>query len=95
MNNNIRRALYVTEWDDGETVLESPCKVDLTSHEIIHVGKRRIIQSPYTDTELDDNIEILDAQYIQFPDGTTADVVGYDDNWSFEDKHGIAPFFIR
>ena len=95
MSNNIRRALYITEWDDGETVLESPCKVNLITHEIVDVGKRKIIQSPYDNDELDDCIEILDEQYVKFTDGTVSDVVGYNDDWSFKDKYGIAPFFIR
>lgn len=64
-NTNNRRAIYITEWDDGRTVLESPCIVDLVSHEIIHIGNRRIVQSEYAPSELDDNIEILDKQYIQ------------------------------
>lgn len=93
-NINNRRATYITKWDDGRTVLESPCIVDLVSHEIIHIGNRRIVQSPYSPSELDDNVEILDEQYIQFKDGTTADVVDYDDDWSFRHKDGIAPFYI-
>ena len=93
-NINNRRATYITEWDDGRTVLESPCIVDLVSHEIIHIGNRRIVKSEYLPSELDDNIEILDKQYIQFKDGTTADVVDYDDDWSFRHKNGIAPFYI-
>lgn len=94
-NTNNRRATYITEWDDGETILESPCIVDLLSHKIIHIGNRRIIQSPYSESELDDNIEILDKQYIQFKDGTIADVVDYDDDWSFRYKNGIAPFYTK
>lgn len=93
-NINNRRATYITEWDDGRTVLESPCIVDLVSHEILHIGNRHIVQSEYAPSELDDNIEILDKQYIQFKDGTTADVVDYDDDWSFRHKNGIAPFYI-
>lgn len=94
-NINNRRVIYITEWDDGRTVLESPCIVDLVSHEIIHIGNRRIVQSEYTPSELDDNIEILDKQYIQFKDGTKADVVDYDADWSFKNKNGIAPFYIN
>ena len=93
-NINNRRATYITEWDDGRTVLESPCIVDLVSHEIIHIGNRRIVKSEYSPSELGDNIEILDKQYIQFKDGTTADVVDYDDDWSFRHKNDIAPFYI-
>lgn len=93
-NINNRRATYITEWDDGRTVLESPCIVDLVSHEIIHIGNRRIVQSEYTPSELDDNIEILDKQYIQFQDRAIADVVNYDEDWSFRHKNGIAPFYI-
>lgn len=94
-NINNRRATYITEWDDGRTVLESPCIVDLISHEIIHIGNRRIVQNEYTPSELDDNIEILDKQYVQFKDGTIADVVNYDEDWSFKNKNGIAPFYIK
>lgn len=56
-NINNRRAIYITEWDDGRTVLESPCIVDLVSHEIIHIGNRSIVQSEYAPSELDDNID--------------------------------------
>lgn len=94
-NANNRRATYITEWDDGRTVLESPCIVDLLSHEVIHIGNRRIIQSPYSASEIDDNVEILDRQYIHFKDGTISDVVDYDDDWSFRHKNGIAPFYIN
>ena len=76
------------------TAEPSPCIVDLVSHEIIHIGNRRIVKSEYSPSELDDNIEILDKQYIQFKDRTTADVVDYDDDWSFRHKNGIAPFYI-
>ena len=88
------RATYVTEWDDGETVLESPCKVNLITHEIIQMGNRKIIQSPYTNRELDDNIEILDEQYIRFPNGTECYVVDEEEYWSFKDMNGIAPFYL-
>ena len=41
------RAKYITKWDDGRTILESPCKVNLITHEILHIGRRKIICSPY------------------------------------------------
>ena len=87
------KAKYVTEWDDGETVLESPCKVNLITHEILSIGKRKIIQSPYTNRTLDDNVECLDEEYIQFADGTCCDVVDYETIWSFYETNGIVPFF--
>lgn len=40
------RAKYITKWDDGRTILESPCKVNLITHEILHIGRRKIICSP-------------------------------------------------
>ena len=88
------RAKYITEWDGGETVLESPCKVNLVTHEILSIGKRKVIQSPYSNKELDDCVEVLDEEYIRFPDGTCCDVVPYTGEWSFNDKEGIAPFYL-
>lgn len=88
------RAKYVTEWDDGETVLESPCKVNLITHEVLHIGRRKIIQSPYTNSQIDDCVESLDEEYVRFPDGTCCNVVGWDAEWSFDNTNGIAPVFL-
>lgn len=33
------RAKYITKWDDGRTILESPCKVNLITHKILHIGR--------------------------------------------------------
>ena len=91
--NYCARAKYVTEWDDGETILESPCKVNLITHEILHIGKRKIIQSPYSNRNLDDCVENLDEEYVKFPDGTRCDVVPKDAEYSIDEKDGIAPFY--
>lgn len=93
MKDMIKRAKYVTEWDEGETVLESSCKVDMLSHEILHIGNRKIIQSPYKNSELDDCVEELWEEYVKFPDGSCADVVDSSEEWSFDNKNGIAPFY--
>lgn len=58
------RAKYITKWDDGRTILESPCKVNLITHEILHIGRRKIICSPYPNRVLDDYVEHLDAEYM-------------------------------
>ena len=88
------KATYVTEWDDGETVLESPCKVNLIKHEVLHIGRRKIIQSPYTNSQIDDAVESLDEEYVRFSDGTCCNVVDRDAEWSFSDNNNIAPVFL-
>lgn len=88
------RATYVTEWDDGETVLESPCKVNVFTHEVLHIGRRKIIQSPYTNSQIDEAVESLDEEYVRFSDGTCSNVVDRDVDWSFEDNNNIAPVFL-
>lgn len=57
------RAKYITKWDDGRTILESPCKVNLITHEILHIGRRKIICSPYPNRVLDDYVEHLMRKY--------------------------------
>lgn len=71
------RAKYITKWDDGRTILESPCKVNLITHKILHIGRRKIICSPYPNRVLDDYVEHLDAEYVRFADGTCCNVVDY------------------
>ena len=93
MKDIVKRAKYVTEWDDGETILESSCKVNMLSHEILHIGNRKIVQSPYKNSVLDDCVEILSEEYVKFPDGSCVDVVDYSEEWSFEDKNGAALFY--
>ena len=87
------RAKYITKWDDGRTILESPCKVNLITHEILHIGRRKIICSPYPNRVLDDYVEHLDAEYVRFADGTCCNVVDYQSTWSFKEQCGIAPFY--
>lgn len=87
------RAKYITEWDDGRTILESPCKVNLITHEILHIGRRKIICSPYPNRVLDDYVKHLDAEYVRFADGTCCNVVDYQSTWSFKEQCGIAPFY--
>ena len=60
------RAKYITKWDDGRTILESPCKVNLITHEILHIGRRKIICSPYPNRVLDDYVEHLDAKFVSY-----------------------------
>lgn len=67
-------ATLVTIWDNGDTILESPCKLDLMTHQIIHIGNRKVICSPYRNNQIDDNVEILTKEYIRFRDNTTAPV---------------------
>ena len=86
-------AKYITKWDDGRTILESPCKVNLITHEILHIGRRKIICSPYPNRVLDDYVEHLDAEYVRFADGTCCNVVDYQSTWSFKEQCGIAPFY--
>ena len=81
------------KWDDGRTILESPCKVNLITHEILHIGRRKIICSPYPNRVLDDYVEHLDAEYVRFADGTCCNVVDYQSTWSFKEQCGIAPFY--
>jgi hypothetical protein len=92
-----KRATYVTEWDDGETVLESPCIVNLLTHEITSIGKRKIIRSSYSNSNLDDNVEILDREYIRFSDGTEIDVIDTDAETTVKEtlkENGyVMPFF--
>lgn len=87
------RAKYITKWDDGRTILESPCKVNLITHIILHIGRRKIICSPYPNRVLDDYVEHLDAEYVRFADGTCCNVVDYQSAWSFKEQCGIAPFY--
>lgn len=87
------RAKYITKWDDGRTILESPCKVNLITHKILHIGRRKIICSPYPNRVLDDYVEHLDAEYVRFADGTCCNVVDYQSAWSFKEQCGIAPFY--
>lgn len=87
------RAKYITKWDDGRTILESPCKVNLITHKILHIGRRKIICSPYPNRVLDDYAEHLDAEYVRFADGTCCNVVDYQSTWSFKEQCGIAPFY--
>lgn len=92
MKNFTTKATYVTEWDDGETVLESPCEVNLLSHEIISIGQRSIIQSPYTEENVDDFVESLDEEYIRFGNGEIADVIDKNEDFTYA-EYDVAPFF--
>lgn len=67
-------ATLVTVYDNGDTVLESPCKLDLMTHQIVRIGNRKVIRSPYRNSQIDDNVKILTKEYIRFRDNTTAPV---------------------
>ena len=41
----------------------------------------------------DDCVEELWKEYVKFPDGSCADVVDSSEEWSFDNKNGIAPFY--
>lgn len=89
----ILREKIQIEKENGRTILESPCKVNLITHEILHIGRRKIICSPYPNRVLDDYVEHLDAEYVRFADGTCCNVVDYQSTWSFKEQCGIAPFY--
>ena len=91
MNNTIKKAKYITEWDDGETIITSNCKIDVLNHTIIQISSKRKIESPIANDLIDDTIEILDSQYILFPDGTTFPVINKNDTWTFSEYEQI-PF---
>lgn len=89
----ILREKIQIEKENGRTILESPCKVNLITHKILHIGRRKIICSPYPNRVLDDYVEHLDAEYVRFADGTCCNVVDYQSAWSFKEQCGIAPFY--
>ena len=69
------KAVYRTEWDSGETVIESECVVNLLERRIVSISEERVIDSPYSEEDVDDFVELLDGQYVEFPNGETYPVV--------------------
>ena len=69
------KAVYRTEWDSGETVIESGCTVDLLDRKIVNISEERVIDSPYSEEDVDDFVEILDGQYVEFPNGKIYPVI--------------------
>ena len=90
-------ANYVAIWDEGETIVESPCVINLISHEVISVdnARRTIIQSPYKEDELDQSVSKLSEEYIKFDNGLTVKVIGaYVDFYVTDQPDSMMPFFI-
>ena len=75
MKNYHARAVYVSQWDGGETTIESKCVVDLAERKIISISDKRTIYSPYSVEDVDDMVENLDRQYIVLPNGAEYPVV--------------------
>ena len=66
MGNYITEGTLVTLWDDEETMIKAPCKVNLLDRTVFDVDmKHREIDSPYSADEIDDNVEQLDCQYVE------------------------------
>ena len=73
------KADYVTVWDGGETVIASRCIVDTEEKKITRIFKKRVVDSPYPNSQVDGAVENLDEEYILFDDGTRYPVVEIDD----------------
>lgn len=89
----IKNATYVTEWDDGQTIITSKCQVDLLTHTVTSISTTRHIQSSLPHNQIDDCIEILDSQYILFPDGTSFPVITKNDTYN-SNEHDRMPFLL-
>lgn len=94
MKNYHARAVYVSQWDGGETTIESKCVVDLAERRIIRISNKREIYGPYSEDEVDGAVECLDRQYIVFPNGVEYPVVesGYMDGYETCGKEEKIPF---
>lgn len=87
-------AKYVTIWDDGDTIIESECRLNLITHSIIEIGKREIIKSPYNENIIDDFIDILEEEFIVLSDGSKIYVTDKNDTIHLSD-YNIIPFVIE
>ena len=89
-------ATYVTIWDGGKTIMESPCVINLISHEVVSVddARRTIVQSPHKENEIDQEVSQLSEEYIKFANGLAVEVIGaYVEFYVTDQSDSMMPFF--
>lgn len=88
-------ATYVAIWDGGETIIESPCVINLVSHEVISVddARRTIIQSPHNEDVIDQEVSQLSEEHIKFVNGLTIEVIGAYVGFYVTQSDSMMPFF--
>lgn len=60
-NDEIIEAVFITEWDDGENICETSCKINTKTHEVFDIGC-------CPEHHLDDGFHELDGEYILIDD---------------------------
>lgn len=91
-NNYILDAKYITSWDDEESIITSKCKVNLMDRTVTDIDmEHRQIDSPYDEDVIDDNLEILDGEYVQIGD-VQYPVVSSDEECTFCFTEDHVPF---